>query len=51
MRSKGKFTVTIAQDRFGSWNEALEAAGYDPTSAIALLMKRYSKRFTGLSTS
>jgi hemerythrin len=30
MRSKGKFTVTIAQDRFGSWNEALEAAGYDP---------------------
>ena len=30
MRSEGKFTVTIAQDRFGSWNEAVEAAGYDP---------------------
>ncbi|MBX0296841.1 homing endonuclease associated repeat-containing protein [Haloarcula nitratireducens] len=30
MRSEGEFTVTIAQNRFGSWNEALEAAGYDP---------------------
>lgn len=30
MRSEGKFTVTIAQNRFGSWSEAIEAAGYDP---------------------
>jgi hypothetical protein len=32
MRSEGNFTVTIAQNRFGSWNEALEAAGYDPNN-------------------
>lgn len=32
MRSKGKFTVTTAQNRFGSWNQALEAAGYDPNN-------------------
>ena len=30
MRSTGKYSVTLAQNHFGSWNEALEAAGYNP---------------------
>lgn len=30
MRSRGNVTVTAAQNNFGSWNEAIEAAGYNP---------------------
>ncbi|WP_235019751.1 HNH endonuclease [Natrialba sp. INN-245] len=30
MRLKGKYSVKLAQNHFGSWNKALQAAGYDP---------------------
>lgn len=30
MRSEGKYSKTIYRDRFGSWNEALREAGYEP---------------------
>ncbi|AEH39283.1 homing endonuclease associated repeat-containing protein [Halopiger xanaduensis] len=30
MRSRGEYSVKVAQNHFGSWNEALQAAGYDP---------------------
>lgn len=30
MRDQGKWSGTIYQERFGSWNEALAAAGFEP---------------------
>ncbi|MCU4802387.1 HNH endonuclease [Halobacteria archaeon HArc-gm2] len=30
MRSEGQYSVTVAQSKFGSWNDALVAAGYKP---------------------
>ena len=30
MRDRGKFGISIYANRFGSWNQALKAAGYDP---------------------
>lgn len=30
MRSRGNVTVTAAQNHFDSWNEAIEAAEYNP---------------------
>ncbi|WP_245810711.1 homing endonuclease associated repeat-containing protein [Halorubrum halodurans] len=30
MREQGQYSVTVAQNHFGSWNEALKAAGYNP---------------------
>lgn len=30
MRDRGRWSVTIYQERFGSWSEALTAAGFEP---------------------
>lgn len=32
MRNQGAFSVTVYQERFGSWNDALAAAGFQPTT-------------------
>ena len=34
MREQGQYSVTVAQDHFGSWNEALRAAGFDPLNRV-----------------
>jgi len=36
MRSDGDYWVSTYQDRFGSWNAALEAAGFDSGSAVEI---------------
>lgn len=32
MANRGQFSVTLAQNRFGSWNEALRRAGFQPSN-------------------
>jgi len=36
MQEQGEYSVTLAQNRFGSWNDALRAAGYDPHQRIEI---------------
>ncbi|GGK79511.1 hypothetical protein GCM10009067_34780 [Haloarcula sebkhae] len=36
MQERGEYSVTLAQNRFGSWNDALRAAGYDPHQRIEI---------------
>jgi hypothetical protein len=34
MREQGQYSVTAAQNHFGSWNEALRAAGFNPRKRV-----------------
>lgn len=36
MRDQGRFSVKVAQNRFGSWNDALRAAGFNPQNRMRI---------------